>query len=87
MKKGTSKKMSSADFSQFVMGVEDLYDMALRNGFYLPALSSTSVNEIMLYNILQGQYWCPKFKDIRLLSCVKPPTKEVLLGKLETICH
>ena len=56
-----SKKMSSKTFSEFVMGLDDLYDMTVRNGFFLPKKSSSAVNEVMLYNVLQGNYWCPKF--------------------------
>jgi len=47
-----SKKMSSKAFSEYVMGLDDLYDMTLRNGYFLPKKSSTAVNEIMLYNVL-----------------------------------
>lgn len=78
--------MSSAAFSQFVMSVEDLYNVAVRNGFYLPKRSSSAVNEIMLVNVLKNAYWCPKAADIRLRNCVKPPAKEALFGKLETLC-
>jgi len=68
------------------MSLDDLYNIALRNGFFLPKRNSSAVNEVMLLNILHGQYWCPLFKDIRLLSCVKAPLKETLIEKLTTIC-
>jgi hypothetical protein len=32
----SSKKMSSSSFSQYVMSIADLYDMAVRNGFHMP---------------------------------------------------
>ena len=48
----TSKKMSSSKFSEFVMSMDDLYDMALRNGFFLPKRKSRAINEIMPFNIL-----------------------------------
>ena len=51
-----SKKMSSKAFSEYVMGIDDLYDMTLRNGFFLPKKTSSAVNEVMLYNVLQGNY-------------------------------
>ena len=47
-----SKKMSSKAFSEYVMGIDDLYDMTLRNGFFLPKKTSSAVNEVMLYNVL-----------------------------------
>ena len=54
-----AKKMSTADFSKHVMCVEDLYNAALRNGYYLPKRSSSAVNELMLVNVLKKEYWCP----------------------------
>jgi hypothetical protein len=32
----TGKKMSSADFSQYVMSITDLYEVVIMNGFYMP---------------------------------------------------
>ena len=55
-----SAKMSSETFSQFVMSIDDLYNMAVRNGFYLPKQSCSAVNELMISNVLKGDYWCPK---------------------------
>jgi hypothetical protein len=79
--------MSSTAFSQYVMSVEDLYNVGVRNGYYLPKRSSSAVNELMLVNVLKNAYWCPKATDIRLKNCVKAPVKESLLGKLETLCY
>ena len=78
--------MSSKAFSEYVMGIDDLYDMTLRNGFFLPKKTSSAVNEVMLYNVLQGNYWCPKYKDLKLQPCVKPPVKETLVQKIQTLC-
>ena len=82
----SSKKMSSSGFSQYVMSVGDLYDMAVRNGYYMPKRKSSAVNELMLFNVLQGIYWCPKTDDIRMKSIVKAPMKEVILSKLMQVC-
>lgn len=78
--------MSSAKFSEHVRCRADLYEMATRNGYYLPDDSSSAVNEVMLLNIMQGAYWCPKTEDIRIKNCVKPPVKDVLFTKLEKLC-
>ena len=78
--------MSSAKFSEFVMCVDDLYNVGLRNGYHLPAQKSSAVNELMLINVLKGNYWCPKTEEIRIKNCVKPPLKEVLLAKLWEAC-
>ena len=82
----SSKKMSSSAFSQYVMSIQDLYDMAVRNGYFMPKQTCSAVNELMLFNVLQGKYWCPKTEDIRMKSIVKAPLKEVILSKLMQVC-
>ncbi len=71
----TQKQLSSNQFSEYVRSIRDLYNVAVRNGFYLPSLKSNAVNEVMLYNVLQGKYWCPKFNEIKLFPCIKAPVK------------
>jgi hypothetical protein len=68
--------MTSAKFSEFVLSIDDLYNMGIRNGFYLPKQSSSAVNELMLTNVLKKNYWCPMTKGIRLKSIVKAPPEE-----------
>ena len=36
-------KMTSAKFSEFVLSIDDLYNMGVRNGFYLPKQSRSVV--------------------------------------------
>ena len=81
-----SATMSSETFSQFVMSVDDLYNIAIRNGFYMPKQSCSVVNELMISYIFKGHYWCPKTEEIRMKSIVKAPLKEVILVKLCQIC-
>ena len=83
----SSKKMSSSAFSEFIMSIKDLYDTAVRNGYYMPKLTSSAVNETMLFNVLQEKYWCPLTVDIRMKSIVKAPLKEVILEKLMQVCR
>ena len=82
----TSHKMSSSKFYEHVLSLEDLYNMAKRNGYFMPKMKSSAVNELMIYNVLQGNYWCPKYGDIRMLPCVKAPLKETLYSKIDAIC-
>lgn len=70
---GEAKKMSSSKFSEFVMDVHDLYNLAHKNGFYLPKESSSAVNELFLLNVLQEKYWCPQYDAIKLKPCPRPP--------------
>jgi hypothetical protein len=83
----TSKKMSSSAFSEFIMSIKDLYETAVRNGYYMPKLTCSAVNETMLFNVLQEKYWCPLTVDIRMKSIVKAPLKEVILEKLMQVCR
>jgi len=41
-------KLTTAKFSEYVMDVHDLYTLADRNGYYLPAEKSSAVCEVML---------------------------------------
>jgi hypothetical protein len=74
--------MSSAKFSEFVMDIHDLYNLGLRNGYYLPLESSSAVNEVMLYNVLQNIYLCPKYQEIQMKACPKHPINKLLFQKL-----
>jgi len=80
-------KMTSAAFSDYVRGIDDLYFLTTKNGFYLPKKSSSAINENMLVNVLQGNYWCLRYDDLRMRPCPKAPTKEVLNEKLQKLCH
>ena len=57
----------------------DLYDAAVRNGWYLPKYKSTMITEDYLMGVITGKVYCPKYSDIRLIPCPCPPEKEVLL--------
>ena len=80
----TSSKMSSETFSKYVMSIDDLYNMAIRNGFYMPKQSSSAVNELMISNILKGHYWCPKTEEIRMKSIRRhAPARQAVAGECD----
>ena len=81
-----ARKLTSAAFSGFVKDVYDLYVAAVRNGYYMPKESSSAVNEVMVYQVLQKAYWCPKYEELKLRPCVKAPIKNVLVGKVLSLC-
>jgi hypothetical protein len=56
-------------------------------GYYLPSQKSSAVNEHILFQVLQGQYWFPKYVDIKLKRCVRGPAKEVLIEKVMTLAE
>ena len=82
-KQGT--KLTTSKLSEYVMDLHDLYTLADRKGYYLPAEKSSAVCEVMILQILQGLYWCPKYDQIRMKPCPRPPTKDVLVAKLMEI--
>ena len=84
--KPPSAKLTSEKFSEHVMCLDDLYNLAKRNSFHLPDLKSAAINEVMLLGVLRGEYWCPKVEDIRIKNCVKPPLKEIVASKVWETC-
>ena len=84
--KPPSAKLTSEKFSEYVMCLDDLYNLAKRNSFHLPDLKSAAINEVMLLGVLRGEYWCPKVEDIRIKNCVKPPLKEIVASKVGETC-
>ena len=84
--KPPSAKLTSEKFSEYVMCLDDLYNLAKRNSFHLPDLKSAAINEVMLLGVLRGEYWCPKVEEIRIKNCVKPPLKEIVASKVWDTC-
>ena len=66
-------------FSQLIRNKNDLYEACLRNDYYLPRLKTSMVTEDYMRNVITGKAFCPKFKDIKMMPCPRPPGKEVLL--------
>ena len=79
--KPPSAKLTSEKFSEYMMCLDDLYNLVKRKSFHLPDLKSAAINEVMLLGVLRGEYWCPKVEDIRIKNCVKPPLKEIVASK------
>jgi len=80
-----ASKVSASAFSLKVRDKKDLYELASRNGFFLPSYKSRAVTEDYLIGILRNEIWCPRAADIRIVKCVKPPTVDVLLGKFREV--
>ena len=51
------------------------------NEWYLPRFKTSMITELYLRNVLTGKTYCPKFSDVKLRPCPRPPSKEVLLKK------
>ena len=70
---------SLEDVKRIIGGKADLYEAAVRNGWYLPKYKSSIITEDYLTRVITGKLYCPKYAEIRLVPCPKPPEKEVLL--------
>ena len=73
--------MSVNEFSKLVQNRRDLYEALLRSGCYLPKFKTTMITEECMRNVIAGKAFCPKYKDIKMLPCPRPPSKDVLLKK------
>ena len=79
-------KLTVDEFSRLIQNRKDLYEAVVRNGFYLPRLKSTMITEEFMKNVITGKAFCPRFDEIRMLPCPRPPTKDVLMKKFHRIC-
>ena len=77
----TTTKMTVDEFAKLIQNRKDLYEAVLRNGFYLPKLKSSMITEEYMRNVLMGKAFCPKYEQIKLHPCPRPPGKDVLLRK------
>ena len=74
------QQVSVKDVADKIKSKADLYEAALRNGYFLPKFKCSIITEDYIYGVLTGTVLCPKYKDIRLLPCPKPPDKETLIS-------
>lgn len=71
--------VTAEEVTSKISGKYELYEAALRNGFYLPKLKSGIVTEVYITDVICGKIFCPQFKDIKLLPCPRPPDKDTLI--------
>jgi hypothetical protein len=72
-----------SDISKAIGNKAELYEAALRNGFYLPKFKCSIITEDYIYGVLIGNVLCPKYNAIKLLPCPRPPDKETLIKLAE----
>jgi hypothetical protein len=66
-------------------GKADLYEAAVRNGWFLPKYKSTIITEQYLQSVIFGRVYCPKYSEIRLVPCPRGPDKNTLLRDFRKI--
>ena len=84
MQARTTTTLTVDDFSKYIQNKRDLYKACERNGFYLPRLKTTMVNEEYMRKIIKGAAWYPMRNKITMLGCPRPPNKSILLDKFWT---
>jgi len=57
----------------------------LRNGWFLPKRKSSICTEQYLKDVLMEKIWCIKYKDVKLLPCPRPPSKQLLIEKFQAM--
>ena len=86
MNSSSTVQLSVNDFAKLVQNRRDLYEAVLRSGYYLPKFKSTMITEEYMHNVITGKAFCPKFSEVKMLPCPRPPTVDVLLKKFHKIC-
>jgi hypothetical protein len=77
----TSRSVAMSQFSvqdvQMVLASKkELYEAAVRNGYFLPKLKSSIITEDYINMVISVQLVCPKYSEVRLRPCPMPPDKD-----------
>jgi hypothetical protein len=83
--KGRMTSHNLEEVKRIIGGKADLYEAAVRNGWYLPKFKSTIITEDYITNVITGKIYCPKFEEIRLVPCPRAPEKDILLRDLQRL--
>lgn len=78
----SSQTISIDKAKSMIRSKDELYDILTRNRYYLPSPKCQLVTVDYLMEVMQGNVWVPKFPDIRLLPCPKPPIRKYILEEL-----
>ena len=61
------------------------YEAMQRIGFYLPAITSTIVTKSFLDKVYEKKEWCPKYHEVKLRPCTRPPIKSYFIDEIKII--
>jgi hypothetical protein len=61
------------------LNFDTLYEMAARNGYYVPSKKCPFVTVSYLIAVKNGDTFTPRYRDVRLRPCPVPPKKAVLV--------
>ena len=64
---------------------DDKHELLYRKGYFLPPLRSPAVTHDYLDGVDTGEIFCPKFFDVKLRGCYRPPTKELIFEEVKKL--
>ena len=59
-----------------VKSKRDLHEFLDRIGIRLPPIKSPGCTVDYMNKTYTGEYWCPKYNELKVRTCYKPPSKE-----------
>ena len=74
---------SSSNGSRRLKNLPAMHELMTRQGFFLPKFTSKFINRDTLLQIYNGQLFSLKTSAMTFRQCATPPTKIVLIQKLE----
>ena len=67
------------EVKRVISGKHELYESTVRYGYFLPQFKSGIITEAYITEVLGGNIFCPKYSDIRMAPCPRPPDKQTLI--------
>jgi len=77
-----AQKVTVKRLERYIASKRDLYDSAIRNGYFLPSFNSSIITEEYLLQAINSKLWCPLFKEIRARHLCNSPYKARLMETL-----
>lgn len=68
------------EFQKMIGNKKDFVEKMKRNDYYLP--KGPFCNIEYMFGVLNKQYYCPTYTDVRLRPCPTPPPKSELLDEV-----
>ena len=68
-----------------VKSKRDLHEFLDRLGIKLPPIKSPGCTVDYMKKTHTGEYWCPKYNELKVRSCYKPPSKDKVFT--EVVMH
>ena len=69
------RRAQAQSVDAFKLDFTTLYEIGLRNQYFLPAAKSSFCTVDYLVKVKNGSLFCPHYGEIRLKACPTPPTK------------